>query len=246
MRDCEGGNQIKVSVVIPARAGSKRIPDKNIRSFLGKPIISRVIKTISESGIFERVIVSTDSLKIKEIAEEAGALVPFVRPDEISGDFIDTSTVMSHASNFINEYYDSKEAVMCIYPTAVFIQEDDLVSCIKKFETGKWEFVFSAYQPSNSALRMFGKADGGGCEMYFPEFFNYRSQELPISFADAGMFYLAEQKTWHKQTTIFTSRSSFIEIPRLRAIDINVMEDWTLAETIYIANLDKGDSFAQE
>lgn len=246
MYDGEGGDQIKVSVVIPARAGSKRIPDKNTRSFSGEPIISRVIKTISDSGIFERIIVSTDSLRIKQIAEDAGAIVPFMRPDEISGDNIDTSIVISHASRFINNYYGSKDPVMCIYPTAVFVQKDDLASCVKEFETGKWEFVFSGFQPSNSALRMFRKTDAGGCEMYFPEFFNHRSQDLPKSFADAGMFYLAEQATWHKQNPIFSSRSTLIEIPRLRAVDINVNDDWILAESIYKANLHKGEGVAKD
>ncbi len=245
MRDHKGGDQIKISVVIPARAGSKRIPDKNNKSFVGEPIISRVIKTVSESGIFERIIVSTDSLRIKEIAEDAGAMVPFMRPDEISGDYTDTSTVISHAASFISNNYGSKDPVMCIYPTAVFVQKEDLALCVKEFETGKWEFVFSGFQPSNSALRMFGKTDEGGCEMYFPEFFNHRSQDLPKSFADAGMFYLAEQTTWHTQNPIFSSRSTLIEIPRLRAIDINVMDDWILAESIYKVNLEKGEGVAK-
>ncbi len=227
-------------MVIPARSGSKRIPNKNIKNFLGKPIICRVINEIRDSGVAERIIVSTDSAEIKKIAEEAGALVPFMRPTELSDDFSDTSSVMAHASKYMREFLGSDDPIMCVYPTAVMLTAEDLKAGVREFQSGKWAYVFSGYQPSSSPLRMFRLQEGGGCEMFFPNYFSYRSQDLPPAYSDAGMFYLAAQETWEKGKDIFGSESTVVEISKERAIDINDLSDWMLAESRYSICYEKG------
>ena len=112
--------------VIPARGGSKRIPRKNIKDFCGKPMIAWSIEAAKTSGLFDHIIVSTDDAEIAEVAEQWGAEVPFMRPDELSNDFAGTTEVIAHATQWaIDQGYDV-DAVCCIYATAPFVQVADL------------------------------------------------------------------------------------------------------------------------
>ena len=184
---------------------------------------------------------STDSVEIKKIAEEAGALVPFMRPLELSDDFADTSSVMAHASKYLRECLGSYDPIMCVYPTAVMLTAEDLKAGVGEFHSRKWAYVFSGYQPNSSPLRMFKLQEGGGCEMFFPKYFSYRSQDLPSAYSDAGMFYLASQETWEKGKEIFSTESTLVEISKERAIDINDSSDWVLAESRYLISFGKGE-----
>ncbi|HIC02443.1 TPA: hypothetical protein EYO63_22460 [Candidatus Poribacteria bacterium] len=130
--------------IIPARGGSKRIPRKNIKDFCGKPMISHSIETAKKSGLFDDIIVSTDSNEIAEVSITYGANVPFWRPEELADDFAMTWDVMAHAVNWLRENLEELLVVCCIYATAPFIQKDDLIKSYDIFKTNKWNFVFSA------------------------------------------------------------------------------------------------------
>ncbi len=112
--------------IIPARGGSKRIPGKNIKEFAGKPIIAYSIRAARECGLFDRIIVSTDSERIAEVAKSAGAEVPFVRPPELSDDHTPTAPVLKHAVDCLQEDGGQVDYFCCIYPTAPFIVPGDL------------------------------------------------------------------------------------------------------------------------
>lgn len=215
--------------VIPARGGSKRIPGKNLRNFLGKPILERVVQKLLTSEAIERVFVSTDSTEIAEAAISFGAEVPFLRPSELSDDFASTSAVMKHATSFLLSEI-SVSSVFCVYPTSVGLTHLDIDNAVKLFEEGQWDYVFSATEPASSAFRGFTRTNNGGAEMLFPQYWDSRSQDLPRAFADAALFYLATNETWQLEKPIFSRGSTFIEIPEFRAIDINTEEDWLRAE----------------
>ena len=130
--------------VIPARGGSKRIKNKNIKNFCGKPIIAYSIQAAKKSKLFSRIIVSTDSNRIAKIAKKYGAEVPFTRPKKLSDDYTGTVEVMAHAVNLIKKSDPNILGACCIYPTAPFIQANDLLAAWKIFKSGKWKSVFTA------------------------------------------------------------------------------------------------------
>jgi N-acylneuraminate cytidylyltransferase len=218
--------------VIPARGGSKRIPGKNIREFAGKPIIGYSIECALRSGLFDRVIVSTDDQEISRVARALGAEVPFERPAEFSGDHADTAGVIAHATGFLQASGVDPSAVCCIYATAPFVREQDLRSGLAILETGAWQFVFSATTFAAPIHRSFWENAQGGLEMFFPEYSATRSQDLPEAMHDAGQFYWGRAQAWLDRIKIFDKHSTVVKIPRWRALDIDTEEDWAQAETM--------------
>ena len=218
--------------VIPARGGSKRIPRKNIKNFNGKPMIAWSIEAAKESGLFEKIIVSTDDEEISEIASEWGAEVPFVRPAELSDDFVATTEVIAHTTQWaINQKFDL-ESVCCIYATAPFIQVEDLKRGQEALDSGDWDYAFTVTDFAAPIFRSFKETEQGGIEMFFPEHFGTRSQDLPVALHDAGQFYWGRSESWIRGKQIFSINSKPILIPRWRVQDIDTLEDWKRAEIV--------------
>jgi len=218
--------------IIPARGGSKRIDRKNIKYFCGKPIIAYSIETAISSNIFDKVIVSTDDKEIAETAKDYGAEVPFVRPSNLSDDYTATNAVIIHAINWLLDQGYRLNSVCCIYATAPFIQKDDLIKARKVFLTNKWEFVFSATSFVYPIQRAFMKLETDGIEMFQPEHFQTRSQDLPTAYHDAGQFYFGRTEAWLENIITFSEKSTIVTIPPYRAVDIDYEEDWIRAELI--------------
>ncbi|MCW7493150.1 pseudaminic acid cytidylyltransferase [Leptospira sp. 2 VSF19] len=219
--------------VIPARGGSKRIPRKNIKTFSGKPMIAHSIHAAKESQLFERVIVSTDDEEIAHISRSLGAEVPFLRSEELSNDYATTTQVISHAIEWLIQIGEKPSSVCCIYATAPLIQVSDLLKAYEKFSTGNWEFVFAATSFGFPIFRSFRKDKDDGVEMFFPEHFNTRSQDLPEAYHDAGQFYWGSSDAWLKGKQIFDKWSTIVQLPSWRVQDIDTMEDWQRAEKLY-------------
>jgi len=219
--------------VIPARGGSKRIPRKNILEFYGKPMLSYSVECAISSGLFDKVIVSTDDQEIAEVAKKYGAEAPFLRPPEISNDFAGTAEVIEHAIKwFMNNGVDPS-LVCCIYATAPFIQIEDLKKGLDKIETGDWQYVFSATTFAFPIFRSFKQNDDGGVEMFYPEHFKARSQDLPEAYHDAGQFYWGKTQAWLDNLKFFDKTSTTVNIPRWRVQDIDTLEDWKRAEIMW-------------
>jgi N-acylneuraminate cytidylyltransferase len=218
--------------IIPARGGSKRIPRKNIRIFNGKPMISWSIEAAYNSGLFDKIVVSTDDREIKEIAEKNGALVPFIRPDELSNDYAGTIEVIAHAISALEKQGVNSDAVCCIYATAPFIRSEDLCLGLKTLESGPWEYTFAATEYAAPIFRSFYTLENGGVEMFFPEHFTTRSQDLPKALHDAGQFYWGKPESWREGKRIFGKYSHPIIIPRWRVQDIDTEDDWKRAEIL--------------
>ena len=219
--------------VIPARGGSKRIPRKNIKLFLGKPIIAYSIEVAVTSKLFEKVIVSTDDDEIAGIAEEYGAEVPFQRPAELSNDHIGNTKVIAHSVNWMQQQGWEVDTVCCIYATAPFIQSNDLHTAYNIFQSNKWDFVFAATDYVYPIQRSFRLLKNGSVNMMFPENYTKRSQDLEIFCHDAGQFYWGKPESWIENRIIFSEKSTVVNIQPYRAMDIDTEEDWKRAELMY-------------
>jgi N-acylneuraminate cytidylyltransferase len=218
--------------VIPARGGSKRIPRKNIKYFAGKPMIAWPIEAAKLSGLFEHVIVSTDNEEIAEIAEQYGAEVPFRRPEELSNDHAETTPVIAHATQWALDQGFNVDAVCCIYATAPFIWRADLKRGWDMLNSGDWDYAFTATDFAAPFFRSFRQVAAGGIEMFFPEHFNTRSQDLPLALHDAGQFYWGRPSAWLRGKQMFHLKSRPVLIPRWRVQDIDTHEDWERAELL--------------
>lgn len=218
--------------VIPARGGSKRIPRKNIKNFYGKPMIAWSIAAAKASQLFDSIIVSTDDAEIAEIATQWGAEVPFTRPEELSNDYAGTIPVIAHATEWaVNQKMDVT-AVCCIYATAPFIQIDDIKQGWDALNSGDWDYTFTVTDFAAPIFRAFKQTAAGGVEMFFPEHFSSRSQDLPAAYHDAGQFYWGRSNAWLEGKSIFAQHSKPIIIPRWRVQDIDTQEDWERAELL--------------
>lgn len=218
--------------VIPARGGSKRIPQKNIKNFCGSPMISWSISVAKKSKIFDRIIVSTDDHQIASIAISYGAEVPFIRSAALADDYVGTTEVIKNATSWMIEQGWPISAVCCIYPTAPFILAEDLKQGLKLLESGDWAFVFSATDFAAPIFRAFQTSETG-VKMFFPEYFSTRSQDLPLALHDAAQFYWGKPSAWMNGLKIFDKHSLPLVIPRWRVQDIDVPDDWIRAELIY-------------
>jgi len=219
--------------IIPARGGSKRVPRKNIREFAGKPLIAYPISTALRSGLFDKVIVSTDDHEIADVSRHFGAEVPFLRPPELADDFTGTIAVIAHAVAWSKREWSSDiSAVCCIYPTAPFICIEDLKTGLVLLESGKWQYVFSATTFASQIFRAFRNNAEDGLDMFFPDQFDVRSQDLPEALHDAGQFYWGTPNAWLSGKKIFGEHSSIVLLPHWRVQDIDTEEDWRHAEYI--------------
>lgn len=218
--------------VIPARGGSKRIPRKNIKIFNGKPMLAWSIESAKSSGLFERIIVSTDDAEIADVARHWGAEVPFFRPERLSNDHVGTGPVIAHATQWALDQGFEVKAVCCILATAPFIDVDDLRQGWQVMSSGNWDYAFAVTDFAAPIFRAFKQTGEGGIEMFFPEQYNSRSQDLPTALHDAGQFYWGQPAAWLENRRVFQPKSNPIFIPRWRVQDIDTPDDWIRAEML--------------
>lgn len=213
--------------LIPARGGSKRIPRKNIKDFLGKPIIAYSIEAAFQSNLFDEIIVSTDDAEIVEIAEKLGAKVPFLRSDKTADDFATLSDVVEEAKDYYNSNKSDFDNICCILPTAPLITANNILKGYELLINGGFDSVRPVIRFSYPIQRALKLVDGK-VEMFYPEYIKARSQDLEPAYHDAGQFY------WMKYNKGLKSdnRGAF-EISELEAQDIDNTEDWKLAEIKY-------------
>ncbi len=224
---------MSVVAIIPARGGSKRIPRKNVRPFLGVPLLTRTVEILREAAIFERIIVSTDDDEIAEIARAAGAEVPFRRPDELSNDYAGTTPVIAHAITELERSGATLASVCCVYPAAVLVTAADYRRAKETFDTARVDFVFTATSFGYPIQRALRQTSEGGCEMMWPEYREWRSQDLEPAYHDAGQFYFGRRDAWLEDRPIFSADSRLLVLPRDQVQDIDTLEDWRRAELLF-------------
>lgn len=218
--------------IIPARGGSKRIPRKNIKDFLGKPIIAYSIEAALQSGLFSEVMVSTDYEEIAEIAVKYGAKVPFMRSKKTADDYATTLDVI----NEVVKNYENKgqifESICCIYATAPFVSIKHLKKSFKIFETNQFDALFPVMAfgfPVQRAIRV----NNHRSEFMYPEHVNTRSQDLEKTYHDAGQFYWMKYNLGKSEKSLMTGNTGAYIISELEGQDIDNEVDWQLAELKY-------------
>lgn len=219
--------------VIPARGGSKRIPRKNVKLFAGRPMITWSIEAAQASGLFDRIVVSTDDQEVADVAQASGAEVPFLRPAELADDYTPTIPVISHAIRWVAEHWAVPTLTCCIYATAPFIRASDLIRGAAMLDETDADFalpVTSYPFPIQRAVRLNCQ---GRMEMFSPEHAQTRSQDLVEAYHDVGQFYWGRTNAWLTETSLIGSCSVPIVIPRHRAQDIDTHEDWLRAEIMF-------------
>ena len=224
---------MKCLALITARGGSKRIPRKNIRDFLGKPIIAYSIQTALKSGVFEEVMVSTDDDEIAEIAEKYGAKVPFKRSAETSDDTATTTDVIIEVLNEYKKRGYNFDYACCIYPTAPFISEESLKAGLDKMLSDKTDAAIPVVKYSYPIQRALEINFEGKLSMLYPEHSRTRSQDLTSCYHDAGQFYWFKVSAIKRDMELLKMKASPIIIPETRVQDIDTEEDWSLAEMKY-------------
>lgn len=218
--------------IIPARSGSKRIPLKNIKPFLGKPIIAYSIEAAIQSGLYAEVMVSTDDNNIAEIAKDYGATVPFFRSPQTANDFAHLGDVVEEVLLMYKKTGKWFDNVCCLLATAPFITTHRLSEAYQLMLNKQYDSVFPIVRfsyPIQRALRLKDEK----VSMFYPENFSKRSQDLEPSYHDSGQFYWIKTEAFLKHKRLFTSNSGAIIIPETEVQDIDSEEDWKLAEIKY-------------
>jgi pseudaminic acid cytidylyltransferase len=228
--------------IIPARGGSKRIPRKNINPFCGKPMIAWSIRAAIESQCFDRIIVSTDDKEIAAIAKEFGAEVPFVRPANLSDDHTGTNPVIAHAIGWQNQHGLAATEVCGLYATAPFVQAADLQRGLQLLHATGADYAFSVTSYAFPIQRAVRITPYDRVEMFQPEQFNTRSQDLEQAWHDAGQFYWGQASAWLAGKTMFSQGSAPVLLARHRVQDIDTPEDWERAEWLFKEMLSNGHS----
>ncbi len=218
--------------IITARGGSKRIPRKNIRLFLGQPIIKYSIDAAIDAGLFDDVMVSTDDNEIAELAIELGASVPFMRSAKTADDYAGTAEVIDEV---LHEYISRNckfEYICCIYPTAPFVTAEKLTEGFKLLIESRADSLTPVANFSYPIQRAL-KIENGRLLRMWPEYEQSRSQDLVPTYHDVGQFY------WHKVDSFLNQGAmpDYITIPMLipemEMQDLDTEEDWKVAEMKY-------------
>jgi pseudaminic acid cytidylyltransferase len=229
---------MKRLAIITARGGSKRIPRKNIKNFLGQPILKYSIDAALESGYFAEVMVSTDDIEIAEIAKKYGASVPFMRSEATSNDYATTADVLSEVINQYISRGQDFDNFCCIYPTAPFVNAEKLKKAIDLLESTGANSVLPVTKFSFPILRSL-KIENGIAKFNWPEYLSTRSQDLPAAYHDCGQFYVLNTDKFLGSKKIFTDFTVPIEMPESEVQDIDNEEDWKIAEIKYTFLLEK-------
>ena len=218
--------------IIPARGGSKRIPGKNIRDFLGKPIIAYSIAAARDSRLFDEIMVSTDDVAIADIALEYGAKVPFMRSEKNSNDYATTAEVLTE----VLAQYQSRNQVYdyacCLYPAAPLVSADTLSDAFYEMKKKDLDSIFPIVRYSSPILRSL-KLVSGKVSMNWPEHKFTRTQDLDEVYHDSGQFYWFNIERYLLSNEIMTDNCGAIEISAMQSQDIDNETDWKLAELKY-------------
>ena len=224
---------MKKIAIITARSGSKRIPKKNIKFFLGKPIIAYSIEKAINSKLFDKVMVSTDDKEIADISKNYGAEVPFFRSKKNSDDFSTTPDVLIEVLETYKKLNEEFDFGCCIYPTAPLISKKELKKSFDILISKKYDCVFPTLPfnyPIQRALRI---ENSEKVEMINPLNYRVRSQDLEKMYHDAGQFYWFNVSKFINKKKLWTNNTGFIIVDEINTQDIDDEMDWRLAEIKY-------------
>lgn len=219
--------------IITARGGSKRIPKKNIKEFCGRPIIAYAIKAAKESGMFDEVMVSTDSVEIAQIARQYGADIPFMRSEKNADDYATTEDVILEVIEMYKKMGKEYDTACCLYPTTPFITADILREAVQIMEEKKPAVVIPIVQFSYPPQRCFIIDKNGYAKFKYPEYVRTRSQDLEKEYHDAGQFYIYNVQKLVERKGIIEDDFAPMILSEMCVQDIDTLDDWKMAELKY-------------
>lgn len=218
-------------VVIPARGGSKRIPNKNVKEIFGQPMIYWPLMELRKIFNANNVLVSTDSVMIKNVVETKGVNVPFIRPENLSDDFTGTAAVVEHALNWHEANVRAVDFVLTVYPTAVLLREEDIRASMELLrEDESCDSIMSATAFPFPIQRAVFENESGYAQMFEPSCYYSRSQDLIEAKHDAGQFYLSRAEAVRKGAILTNSNVKLQLLHRNDVVDIDTIEDFEVAE----------------
>jgi N-acylneuraminate cytidylyltransferase len=216
--------------LIPARGGSERIPRKNIRPFLGEPILARVVGTALESGQFDEVIVTTDDQEIAVVARSAGASVPFMRGAEFADNHTGIAVVIADALEKIG-LNDDSTPICVLFSTAALLASGDVSKAVATFDQLEHiEHLMGVCRHPAPIERAWRRTGDGTAEMVDPTHRLTRSQDLEPAYYDAGQIYVSRPSAWQRLARGTQPRTHLHELPAWRVADIDDESDWERAE----------------
>ncbi|MCK4264794.1 pseudaminic acid cytidylyltransferase [Candidatus Babeliales bacterium] len=218
--------------IIPARGGSKRIPNKNIRSFFGAPIIQYSINAALQSNCFDEVMVSTENKKISEIAISCGAKVPFFRSDEMASNEAMFIEVMEEVLNEYEKRGQSFDTFSCLLATAPFLSPGLFQKAFNLLESTGADSVLPVVRSSYPVQQAF-RIKEGKLDLFWPKYYEARTQDLEPSYFDCGLFFLVKIEAFRDKRKLVTENSVPLIVSELEAHDIDTEEDWAIAERKY-------------
>lgn len=215
--------------IVPARGGSKRIPRKNVKPFMGKPIIAYSIENALSTGLFDEIMVSTDDDEIIEVAKRYGASVPFKRSEKTANDFAILADVIQEVLGMYNERGEKYDNICCLLATCPLVKPSYIVEAFEKLIASDFISVYPVVQFSYPILRSLKMDEKGEVSMNWPEYAKTRSQDLAPAYHDSGTFY------WHKVEPWLEGfrKGGGIVIDEDLVQDIDTEQDWRMAEVKY-------------
>ena len=223
------GSKMSMIAIITARGGSKRIPRKNIKNFMGKPMIAYAIDAARKSGLFDTVMVSTEDLDIADIAKKCGAEVPFLRSEKTSSDFATTYDVLEEVVVEYGKLGKRFDWLCCLYPCVPLLSPESLKNAYRTMLDAN----ANAVQPVclyPSPIEWAMRISNGMLVPMVPSDLKIRSQDLEPKFFDAGMFYFCKTDVLLKEKTLVPSRTAGYVINEMECQDIDTVDDWNIAE----------------
>lgn len=225
---------MKTLAIITARGGSKRIPRKNIKNFLGKPILAYSIEAAVMSGIFDEVMVSTEDEEIAEIAKSYGAKVPFYRSEKTAGDFATTNDVLLEVIEEYEKRGQKFDMACCIYPTAPFVTSEKIKDAMSKLEASDADTLIPVVQFSYPPQRAMVIRDEL-LQFKYLEYIDSRSQDLEKEYHDVGQFYCFKIEPYKQNKKLMLGKILPYVVPEMEVQDIDTESDWQIAEIKYQA-----------
>ena len=225
---------MKTLAIITARGGSKRIPRKNIKNFLGKPILAYSIEAAVMSGIFDEVMVSTEDEEIAEIAKNYGAKVPFYRSEKTAGDFATTNDVLLEVIEEYEKRGQKFDMACCIYPTAPFVTSEKIKDAMSELEASDADTLIPVVQFSYPPQRAMVIRDEL-LQFKYLEYIDSRSQDLEKEYHDVGQFYCFKIEPYKQNKKLMLGKILPYVVPEMEVQDIDTESDWQIAEIKYQA-----------
>lgn len=220
--------------VIPARGGSKRIARKNILHFAGVPMLAYAIQAARGTGLFSHVVVSTDDAEVADVARDAGAELPFLRPAELADDRTPTVPVIAHAIKACRALGWRVDVVCCIYPGVPLLPADAIAQGLALLEAGHCAYVFPVLPFRAPIQRALRRESDGRSRPFYPEHAQTRTQDLEPAFHDAGQFYWGHAMAWLDGLSLHGHARTLV-LPEDSVVDIDTRADWARAEAAFMA-----------